>query len=143
LKHGYVIVLESLEGLRENVNSKSNEVAWKFTMFAYRRLQQSIISKALEYKVPIIIVDPKNTSSTCPKCREKLTYIHRLAICKKCGFKGDRDSVGAVNIWLRALQAYAGVSGSPLRAPAMKNETRQSGGTTHEGMKKIITVIHN
>jgi len=62
-----------------------------------------MISKAIEYGVPIAIVDPGNTSSTCPRCSEKLTYIHRLAVCKKCGFKGDRDSVGTMNIWLRAL----------------------------------------
>jgi putative transposase len=46
---GCAIALENLNGLRENTNSKSGEVVWKFTMFAYRRLQHSIISKALEY----------------------------------------------------------------------------------------------
>ena len=142
LKHGYAIALENLDGLRENANSKSGEVAWKFIMFAYRRLQHSVISKALEYGVPIVIVDPKNTSSRCPRCGEKLLYIHRLAVCKKCEFKGDRDSVGAVNIWLRALQAYAGVPGSPLSTPAVKDETRQSGGTRREGVKKVIRATH-
>jgi len=142
LRHGYAIALEDLEGLRENANSKGDAVTWKFTMFAYRRLQHSIISKAIEYGVPVIIVDPRNTSSTCPRCGEKLVYIHRLAVCKKCGFKADRDSVGAMNIWLRALQAYAGVPGSPPRAPAVKGEARRSGGTKHEGMKKLVRAIH-
>jgi len=142
LKKGCAIALENLEGLRKRVNSEDDATAWKFTMFAYRRLQHSIISKAIEYGVPIIIVDPRNTSSTCPRCGEKLVYIHRLAVCNRCGFKADRDSVGAMNIWLRALQAYAGVPGSPLRAPAVKNETRQSGGTKHEGMKKVIRAVH-
>ncbi len=64
-------------------------------------------------------------------------------ICKKCGFKADRDSVGAMNIWFRSLQAYAGAPGSPLRAPAEKDETRQSGGTKHEGMKEMFTAIHS
>jgi putative transposase len=143
LKHGYAIALENLDGLRENTNSKSGEVAWKFTMFAYRRLQHSVISKALEYGVPIVVVGPRSTSSTCPRCEEKLVYIYRLAVCRRCGFKADRDSVGAMNIWLRALQAYAGVPGSPLSTPAVKDETRQSGGTKHEGMKNIIRAIHN
>jgi putative transposase len=143
LRHGYAVALENLEGLRENVNSKSDEVVWKFTMFAYRRLQHSIISKAIEYGIPIIVVDSRNTSSTCPRCVEKLAYIHRLAVCKKCGFKADRDSVGAMNIWFRALQAYAGVCGSPQRAPAVKGEARQSGGTKYEGMKKAIRAVHN
>ena len=123
----HAIALENLDGLRENANSKSGEVAWKFIMFAYRRLQHSVISKALEYGVPIVVVDPRSTSSTCPRCGEKLVYIYRLAVCRRCGFKADRDSVGAVNIWLRALQAYAGVPGSLLSTPAAKGETRQSG----------------
>jgi putative transposase len=143
LKKGYAVVLEDLEGLRENANSKSDAVAWKLAMFAYRRLKHSMISKALEYGVPVIIVDPKNTSSTCPRCGERLLYIHRLAICGGCGFKADRDTIGAMNIWFRALQAYAGVSGSPLRAPAVKGETRRSGGTKHEGMKKVIRAIYS
>jgi len=143
LRHNYAIALENLEGLRESVNDKSDKVVWKFTVFAYRRLQHSIISKALEHGVPLIIADPRNTSSTCPRCGDKLLYIHRLAVCKKCDFKADRDSVGAMNIWLRALQAYAGVPGSPLRAPVVKDETRRSGGTRHEGMKEIIRAIHS
>jgi putative transposase len=140
---GYAIALEDLEGLREKVNSKSDEVAWKFAMFAYRRLQYSIISKAIEHEVPVVVVNPRNTSSLCPRCGEKLIYIHRLTICKKCRFKADRDSVGAINIWFRALQAYAGVPGSPQRAPAVKGEARQSGGTKREGMKKAIRAVHS
>ncbi|MCC6057207.1 MAG: zinc ribbon domain-containing protein, partial [Desulfurococcaceae archaeon] len=139
---GCAIALENLEGLKERVNNKSDAIAWKFTMFAYRRLQHSIISKALEYGIPIIVVDPRNTSSTCPRCGEKLLYIHRLTICKKCGFKADRDSIGAINIWFKALQAYAGVRGSPQRASAMKGETRRSRGTTCEGVKKVVRAIH-
>ena len=143
LKHGYAIALENLNGLRENTNSKSDVIVWKFTMFAYRKLQHSAISKALEYRVLVVIVDPRSTSSTCPVCGEKLVYIHRLAMCRRCRFKADRDSVGTMNIWLRALKAYAGVPGSPLRAPVVKGETRRSRGTTHEGMKKTIRAIHS
>jgi IS605 OrfB family transposase len=67
---GYAIALENLDSLRESVDSKSGEVVWKFIMFTYRRLQQSVISKAIEYGVSIVIVDPRNTSSTCPGCGE-------------------------------------------------------------------------
>jgi len=56
----------------------------------------------------------------------------------RCGFKSDRDRIGAINIWLRTLEAYAGVPGSPQRAPAVKDETRQSGRTKHEGMREKV-----
>jgi len=42
-----------------------------------------------------------------------------------------------VNIWLKIPEAYAGEPGSPQSAPAVKDETRQSGRTKHEGMKRI------
>ncbi|MEM0027002.1 MAG: zinc ribbon domain-containing protein [Ignisphaera sp.] len=65
---------------------------------AYRKLQFTIIAKAIEHNVPIIVVDPRNTSSTCPRRSSRLIYVHRLAICRRCGFKRDRDFVGAMNI---------------------------------------------
>jgi len=46
-----------------------------------------------------------------------------------------------MNIWLKVLEAYAGVPGSPLRAPAVKGETRRSRGIKHEGMKKVVKSI--
>jgi len=127
LRRGHAIALEDLNGLRKRAGNVNDIVAWKFTMFAYRRLQHAVIAKAIEYGVPVIIVNPKGTSSKCPICGHKLTYIHRLAICEKCGFIADRDVVGAMNIWLRALQAHAGACGLPPSAPPVKDETRQRG----------------
>jgi len=71
----------------------------------------------------VVIVDPKNTSSICPKCREKSTYTQRLGVCEKCDFRADRDVVGAMNIWLQALYACGGVLGLPLIVLAVNNET--------------------
>ncbi|ADM27465.1 transposase, IS605 OrfB family [Ignisphaera aggregans DSM 17230] len=140
-KRGYAIALEDLEKLRESFNDKNSKIVWKLTLFAYRKLQESIMSKAIEYNVPIIFVDPRKTSSKCPRCRSKIRYIGRLGICHRCGFRADRDKIGAMNIWLKVLEGYAGVPGSPPRAPAMKSEARQSRGIRHEGMKKVIRSI--
>jgi len=139
-KHGYAIALEDLEGLRDSFND-NNKIVWKLALFAYRKLQESIASKAIEYNVPIVFVDPRNTSSTCPRCGSRIKYTGRLGICHRCGFIADRDKVGAMNIWMRALEAYAGVPGSPLRAPAAKDEARRSRGIRNEGMKKAIKSI--
>jgi len=38
-------------------------------------------------------------------------------------------------------KAYAGECGSPLRAPAVNDEARGSGGTGDEGMKKVTKNI--
>jgi len=131
-KRGYTIALEDLEMLRESFNDKNSEVVWKLAMFAYRELQESVISKAVEYNVSVVFVDPKNTSSECPRCGSKIGYLGRLGVCRRCGFRADIDRIGAMNIWIRAVEAYAGVPGSPLRAPAVKDETRRSGGSEAE-----------
>jgi putative transposase len=117
-------------------------------MFAYRKLQHSIVSKALERGVPVMLVEPKHTSSTCPRCGRRLRYVDRLAICK-CGFKGDRDRVGAMNIWLRALSwisqisiANAGARGSLQSAPPVNGEARGRGRTEDEGMRYVHRAVH-
>ncbi|MFP3195487.1 MAG: zinc ribbon domain-containing protein [Caldivirga sp.] len=110
----------------------------------YFVVDRAVISKALEYGVPVVIVNPRGTSSVCSICGGKLTYVHRLAICMKYSFIADRDTVGAMNIWLRALQtlhAHAGVPWSPPRAP-VNDEARGRGRRKRKGMKKINTTIH-
>jgi len=140
-KYGHAIALEDLKYLRRNAVKNEDRVVWKLSMFAYRKLQETVVSKAIEYGVPVVLVNPRNTSTICPRCGARLNYNHRLASCGKCGFIADRDVVGAMNIWLGALHAYAEEHGSPLSASAMKGETRRSGGTRNEGMKKVIKNI--
>jgi len=121
------IVLEDLEKLWFNASRKSSSLADKLSRFAYRKLQQAILTKAIEYNVPVIFIDPRNTSSTCPRCRYKLSYNHRLAICPRCGFMTDRDTAGAMNIYLKVFKLLAPRLGSWGIHP-MTNETRAKGG---------------
>jgi len=141
MKHNYAIVLEDLIHLHGNMSKNKDIFVWKLSMLAYRKLQEAIVNKAIEYNVPIAFINPRNTSSSCPRCYTKLSYDYRLAICRKCGLIVDRDVVGAMNIWLRFIHAYAGEHGSPLSAPTMKDETRQSRRTRNEEMKKVIKNI--
>jgi putative transposase len=140
-RYRHAIVLEDLKRLRELANEKTITIRWKLSLFAYRKLQHSIVTKAVEHNVPVIFVNPKGTSSVCPRCGTKLTYIYRLGVCEKCRFIADRDVIGAVNIWLRALHAYAGELGSLLSASPMNDEARGRGGIRDEGMKHVIKTI--
>ncbi|RLE73519.1 MAG: transposase [Thermoprotei archaeon] len=49
------------------------------------------------------LVDPRNTSSICPRCGEKLIKLRKGQVvkCKKCGLTLDRQFCGAINIYLR------------------------------------------
>ena len=132
------VALEDLRMLWLNASQKSPSLADKLSRFAYHKLQQAIITKAIEYGVPVVLVNPRNTSTTCPRCGSRLNYIHRLATCGNCGFMADRDVVGAMNIHLRAIQAIAPRSGSWGTHP-MTDETRPKGGPTNEPMTTTNT----
>jgi len=137
------IVLEDLDKLWFNASRKSSSLADKLSRLAYRKLESAIITKAIEYNVPIIFVDPKNTSSMCPKCGAKLFYIHRLAICRKCGFIADRDTARTINIYLKATQALASRPGS-WGTRSMTDETRpKSGPSKNEPMTLHIKLYIN
>ena len=123
------IVLEDLEKLWYARSQKDPRLAWKLSRFAYRKLQLAIITKAVEYNVPVAFVDPRGTSSTCPRCGSKLEYVYRLGYCRNCGLIADRDTIGVINLYLRVFNGDVPGCGSRVNAPAMKNETRQSGGT--------------
>ncbi len=137
------IALEDLEKLWFNSSRKSSSLADKLSRFAYRKLQQAIISKAIEYNVPIIFVDPRNTSTTCPRCGAKLVYNHRLAMCRKCGFIGDRDTVGAINIYTRAHRRMSPLQGWGRNVLPMKDETRQREENINEPMITHIKTYTN
>ncbi len=132
------IVLEDLGKLWFNASRKSSSLADKLSRFAYHKLQQAIMTKAIEYNVPVVFIDPRDTSIVCPRCGMKLVYNYRLAVCRKCGLIADRDTVGAMNIYLKTIKYLAPRHGSWGTHP-MTNETRAKGGLTiDEPMTKHI-----
>jgi len=134
------IVLEDLERLWSSASRKSSSLADKLSRFAYRKLQQAILTKVIEYNVPVIFIDPRNTSSTCPRCRYKLSYNHRLAICPRCGFMTDRDTIGAMNIYLKVFKLLAPRLGS-WGTRSMTNETRAKSGSPKD--EPMTVYIHS
>jgi len=119
LKKKYAIVLEDLTDLIEEMNNTGKRNRWKLSRLDYRILQNAIITKAIEYNVPIYFVDPRGTSKLCYRCGTELIYQGRLGICPKCGFIADRDKNASMNIHKRMW----GSLGSLLNAPAVKDET--------------------
>jgi len=129
LKKKYAIVLEELNGLIEEMNNMNKQNRWKSSRLDYRILQNTIITKAIEYNVPIYFIDPKGTSKLCYRCGTELVFHGRLGVCPKCGFIADRDKNASMNIHKRMW----GSLGSLLNAPAMKDEARRSRGRRMRG----------
>ncbi|ABL87317.1 transposase, IS605 OrfB family [Pyrobaculum islandicum DSM 4184] len=72
----------------------------------FRSMLREIIQKAREHGIPVIKVDPRGTSSTCPRCGGRLVRgpAPRLLLCPHCGWEGGRDVAAVINIERRALE---------------------------------------
>jgi putative transposase len=80
--------------------------------------------RQLEYKMAwkghiLLFVDPKNTSRTCPKCRntsKKNRKNQASFLCVRCGYKENADVVGAINILQKGHVILTGTTaGGTLR----------------------------
>jgi len=101
LKKKNAIMLEELTGLIEELRSMSKQNRWKTMYLDYRTLQNAIITKAIEYGVPLIFIDARGTSKLCYRCGSELVFYGRLGICPRCGFMADRDKNASMNIHKR------------------------------------------
>lgn len=97
------IVLEELTGITErlNVNKKTRTM---LKNWSFRQLADFIRYKAEQQGILVLMIDPRRTSKTCPKCK----YYSRsnrkrqsLFKCGSCGYESNADRVGAMNIALR------------------------------------------
>ncbi|WP_048084335.1 RNA-guided endonuclease TnpB family protein [Archaeoglobus profundus] len=107
-ERGYdTIVLEDLNGLKDEQAKLRKSWRERFTFFAYRKLQNWIEWQAKKEGLAVVYVNPANTSKTCPKCKSLNTeFRERILICKDCGFTMNRDSVAVINLvdrWLSIM----------------------------------------
>jgi putative transposase len=113
------IALEDLGGIRDGVTvrkaQRSTLHSWSFY-----QLRSFIEYKAKRTGVPVVAIDPRNTSRTCPRCgcidkanrRTQETFL-----CIDCGYSGLADYVASVNIRRRAVV-------NPPNVPTIDIESR-------------------
>jgi len=115
-----VVAREDFTGLKERLDQLPYEHRKKAVWTSYRRLAWWIDWQAAKRGVPAVVVDPRGTSTTCPKCGGKMEEVgHRQMRCAACGFEEDRDVVAVLNIERRALLKMGG----PLAAPTAPQMT--------------------
>jgi len=112
---GVGIALEDLNGIRGRVEPTVNRrFRRRFGNWAFAQLRSFVEYKARREGVPVVLVDPRNTSRTCSACGhcEKANRPDQATFrCKQCGFSTNADLNAARN--LRAL----GLGGSCKPAP--------------------------
>ena len=94
------IALEDLKGIRERITvrkaQRNSHYSWSFN-----QLRQFIDYKTRLWGIPLIYVDPKNTSRTCPKCGlidKRNRPSQSVFRCQACDYSGHADIIAAENI---------------------------------------------
>lgn len=109
---GRGISLEELSGIRERITVRRTQRAM-FGGWAFFQLRAFISYKSQLAAVPVRVVDPRNTSRTCPACGHCAKNNRRsqsVFKCRKCGFEAHADVVGSTNIASRATANWPIVS---------------------------------
>lgn len=94
------IALEDLKGIRGRVTVRKRQRATLHS-WSFLQLRHFIEYKAQRAGVPIVLVDPRNTSRTCPLCGciDKRNRPNQSTFsCIVCGFSGLADLIAAENI---------------------------------------------
>jgi len=86
-----------------------------------------LASKAAFYGVPLIFVDPRDTSRTCPVCGRVEERLRGQVLACPCGLRMGRHEVAAVNIARRGRGRWA----TPVVRPLASDSCRGVRG--HDG----------
>jgi putative transposase len=136
-KYQSVVVLEDLEKLKEN-NKRNKKFNKKLGLWFYRRIQFCIEYEARERDLEVVKIDPKGTSSKCPRCSGKLVeYEYRVLRCRKCGFTGDRDVNATLNLYRKFVKIHSrcGAPGVAPNTPKPNENPSGMRGHKDEAMK--------
>lgn len=100
----FAIAIENLEGIRMGTTVRRGN-RYIHNSWSFYQLSQFIEYKAKEAGIPVIVIDPRNTSRECPKCHsiDRRNRPERsLFRCISCCLEGEADFIASLNIRNRA-----------------------------------------
>ncbi|MEM4032822.1 MAG: transposase [Zestosphaera sp.] len=113
VKRGCTIVMEKL-GKKPTENMvkrvKDKQLKHRIYQASLRGVQRAVEEKAKERGVPVVYVNPRNTSKLCPVHRAVIKYSNdsRIGTCSTSGEKWHRDVVACFNLLIKALSGDGG-----------------------------------
>jgi putative transposase len=117
------ISLEDLKGIRTRVRARRQQRA-QLHSWSFNQLRTFIGYKAQRVGIPVVLVDPRNTSRRCPACGHcdaANRPSQSLFRCVSCGCAGHADTIAAKNIRVlgRAdvMQPYVSETATAVVAP--------------------------
>jgi IS605 OrfB family transposase len=102
---GRGIAVEELTGIRERIRARGCDARNRLSGWAFHQLRGFIDYKALAAGVPVVAVDPRNTSRTCSRCghcAKGNRKSQEAFVCLHCGFSCNADWNAALNIRFKA-----------------------------------------
>ncbi len=112
------IAIEELSFINQRVSVRKNQ-RYERLSWAFAQLRSFIAYKCEAAGVPLLVIDPRNTSRACPACGHCAKENRRSQsefLCVECGFQANADYNASCNIRRKGLEARATLSG-PLSAP--------------------------
>ncbi|NJK82221.1 MAG: IS200/IS605 family element transposase accessory protein TnpB [Chloroflexaceae bacterium] len=94
------ISLEDRKGIRTRVRARRQQRA-QLHSWSFAQLRSFIGYKAQRAGIPVVLVDPRNTSRRCPACghTDKANRPNQATFCcTSCGCAGHADVIAAENI---------------------------------------------
>jgi putative transposase len=109
---GRGIAVEDLEGIRGRVTAWGGDARNRLAGWSFHQLYGFLSYKAALAGIPVVKVDPRNTSRTCSQCghcekanRKSQAFFH----CLHCGFSAHADWNAARNIRALAVSCNAAI----------------------------------
>ncbi len=106
------IALEILKYIRSRTTVRRCDRA-KHSGWAFAQLQSFIVYKAKIAGVPVVFVDPRNSSRECHICHfiaKRNRPSQSVFCCAKCSHKDNADKNAAINIAYRGKNLWASVN---------------------------------
>ncbi len=109
VSRGQGIVLEDLTGIRNQYrkgNKQGKKSRARMNGWSFYEMRRQIEYKARFESLPVILVDPRNTSAQCSECGARLvSEENRQMYCERCDVHVDRDVNASRNILARGMRA--------------------------------------
>jgi putative transposase len=121
---GRGIAIEDLKGIRGRITARGGDARNRLSGWSFHQLFGFLSYKAEDAGIPIVQVDPRNTSKTCSVCGhcEKANRKSQAEfLCLHCGFSANADWNAARNI--RALAECKAATGLAIDEAKTGNRT--------------------
>jgi len=136
---GRGIALEDLTGIRERTTVRKAQRRVR-SSWSFAQLRGFVTYKACLAGVALMVVDPRNTSRTCPACgfvSKANRKSQAVFECVWCGHAGHADTIAAQNISRRGLATYSAMSLAAVTRP----DASSVGGTY--GHLHVVTQVQS